>query len=255
MRRDALVVPVALVVLSLATRFGGWLVVAASASVLAIWVFSQWQLRRWSPVAIALWTVADDTMEGRSAARVAVASFGDRTTLQAAGRSASAPSTAGAVRLLDLLAIPDSIRPRRRTHLLWCMTASVAVAAASATGSGVWRALRVTALTCAMVSWSWWRVVTQTRHEQVLSLATNCESSLSVPARIAGLVARSRCPETVLGDAARVVERADLPPSDRHRAAQRLTGVRPSADRRSTTSFAVVYLIAVVGVVMPWIGW
>lgn len=259
MRRDALVVPAALIVLSSATRFGVWLVVAASASVLAIWVRSHWQICRWSPVAVALWTVAEDNTEGRDAAHVAVASFGDRTALQIAEQAAVTPAdvnvVGAAARLLNLLAVPESIRPRQRTHLIWCITAAGAVVVASVTGSVVWLVFGVTSSTCAMVTWSWWRVVTQTRYEQVSAAATNREVGLSVSAVIAHLVARSTCPEAVLAEAARVVERADLPPSERHLAAQRLDGVRLSADRRSTTTPAVVHLVIIVGVVTPWIGW
>ena len=259
MKRDALVVPAALIVLSSATRFGVWLVVSASASVLAIWVRSHWQIRRWSPVAVALWTVAEDNTEGRNAAHVAVASFGDRTALQITEQAAVAPSAVGAVRaagrLLNLMAVPDSTRPRQRTHLVWCITAAGAVLVSSATGSIVWLVVGVTSSTCAMVTWSWWRVVTQTRHEHVSAAATNRDGGLSVSAVIVHLVARSRRPDAVLAEAARVVERADLPPSERHRAAQRLDGVRPCADRRSMTPLAIGHFVAVVGVVTPWIGW
>lgn len=259
MRRDALVVPVALIVLSSATRFGVWLVVAASASVVAIWVRAHWEIRRWSPVAVALWAVAEDDTEGRDAAHVAVASFGDRTALQITEQAAAAPCTVGEVRaagrLLDLLAVPDSIRPRPRTHLLWCITAVCAVVLSSATGSIVWLVLGVTSSTCAIVTWSWWRVVTLTRHEQMSAAAADLEVELPVSVVIAHLVARSRCPEAVLVEAARVVERADLPPCERHLAAQRLEGVRLSAGRRSTTPLAVGHFVVVVGVVTPWIGW
>ena len=71
----------------------------------------------------------------------------------------------------------------------------------------------------------------------------------------AQLLSLSYRPGVFISQVAGFIERADLPLSERSRAAQRLSRLNPARAQRSVTSVVAVPVLALFSVVVPWIAW